>query len=221
MTGTLFLLGIGLLAAAFIGGGLKVSNVVEIPVISTRVGGIGLGAVGLLAIGLGYLTHEWDTQRPSASPPAATASPPAATATSGPTAQPSNATPATSTTAKSTTATPTDPTVLFSGSMTFDNSGLDLDLAPPRHVDDASIVNLTTGELYTSSAVRMAPWDQQQQPDKAACAKQLEQRGSVEVTGLTDGAIVCVRTVRGHIARLTVQATGPSGLVVDGIVWQS
>lgn len=62
MTGTLFVLGIALFAAAFIGGGRKVSNVIEIPVISTRVGGFGLALVGLNAIALGYQLQHWDTR---------------------------------------------------------------------------------------------------------------------------------------------------------------
>lgn len=76
MTGTLFVLGIALLASAFIGGGLRVSNIVDIPVISTRLGGFGLAFAGVISIALGYQFHYWDTPRDHESNSAGVAPPP-------------------------------------------------------------------------------------------------------------------------------------------------
>lgn len=209
MTGTLFVLGIALLAAAFIGGGLKVSNVVEIPVISTRIGGFGLAFVGVAAIALGYQFHYWEIDSSPPAQPALTGSPP-----------PDGSTPVPSSPMETAPAEPPDPSAFYSGTVRLDVTGLDFDLAPPRRVDGSNIQTLTSGELYTSSSTQMAQWDQQGQPGKAACAQQVDERGRNEVTGLTDGSFVCIRTAHGHIGRLDVRSVGSDVLTAHVTVWK-
>lgn len=205
------MLGIALLAAACIGGGLKVSNVVEIPVISTRVGGFGLALVGLIAIALGYQFHYWGIHSDQESTPAIIGSPPTIDYPSTSNALPSSAanpSPASS-----------DPSVFYAGTVRLDFAGLDFDLAPPKRVDGSNVNYFGSGELY-SSQVRIAQWDQQEQPDKAACAQHADKQGDSTVTGLTDGAIVCLRTERGHIGRFDVRSVGSDALTVYATVWK-
>lgn len=217
MTGTLFVLGIALLAAAFIGGGLKVANI-EIPVISTKVGGIGLATAGLLAIGLGYQAHYWDSRNTQQ-----TAATDAAPDQPSPTSQQGGVPPTESVTMPSTqpSSMPTDPSVFYQGTLTFTTPGYDLDLNPPKPVDGETIESLDDGELYTGTeSVLLAEWDQQQTPNKAACGQQINQRGGPEVTDLVVGNVVCVRTAHGHTARLTVDSVGTTGLVMQVTVWK-
>lgn len=219
MTGTLFIFGVALLAAAFIGGGLKVSNVVEIPVISTRVGGFGLALVGVVAIALGYQAHYWEAGSPAVSGHTATGAP--GSGNPPPRGNPPPAATEPPAPAATTPAPPPDPSVFYAGTVRFDSAGLDFDLAPPRRVDEQNIEHLVDGELYTMSDARMAQWDQQQKPDKAACAQHVDREGDVEVTGLTEGAIVCLRTPHGHVGRLEVQSGGSGVLTAYATVWKS
>jgi hypothetical protein len=55
-------LGVSMVVAAFLGGGLAISNVVKIPVVRTREGFVALIIGGLLITGMGYLT--WREQPP-------------------------------------------------------------------------------------------------------------------------------------------------------------
>lgn len=71
MVGVLFVIGIVFVGAALAGGGLRAGNF-EVPVITTRVGAVGLFIVGALAVVLGALLHHWETASPQ---PTATAGP--------------------------------------------------------------------------------------------------------------------------------------------------
>lgn len=182
--------------------------------ISTRVGGFGLALVGLFAIALGYQFHYWDIGPDREAKPAVIASPPIM---DDPATAPSNTLPSN---AANPPAASLDPSIFYAGTVRLDLAGLDFDLAPPKQVNGFNIKQLGPGELYTASNVQMAQWDQQEKPDKAACTQHVDKRGKVEITGLTDGAIVCLRTERGHIGRLDVRSVGSDVLTVYATIWR-
>lgn len=173
----------------------------------------------MVAIALGYQSHYWEAGSPAESGHTATGAP--VSGNPPPRGNPPPAATESPALAGPTPPTPADPSVFYAGTVRLDSAGLDFDLAPPRQVDELNIEHLGAGELYTTSDARMAQWDQQQKPDKAACAQHVDREGDAEVTGLTEGAIVCLRTPRGHVGRLEVQSGGSDVLTVYATVWKN
>lgn len=210
---TLFILGVVFMAAAVVGGRLKALGV-QVSIITTRFGRIGLWLTGVVAIGLGVLAHYWETGWPPASA--------AASASSTPIVEPGG--PSVTTTQG---AHLTDPPVDYQAAVTFSygkvDGALDLDFNPPRRVNGHNINQPISGEpvLGADSDVLLAEWDRQDNPTKQQCADRLAHHGVAQTGLLVTGNVVCVRTAQGRIARLILTSTNNYQIRADATIWKN
>lgn len=192
----MILLGLIFIGAAVIGGRLKVGGI-QIPLITTKRGCLGLFLTGVVAIGLG-VHYE------SPAPIVATGSP--------------------SITAPQ-VRQPIDPSVDYQARVTFSHDkvegSLDLDFSPPRRVNSNNIKQPRPGEpiLGADPNVLLAEWSGQNKPNKQQCIDQLAHHGVAETGPLVAGNIVCVRTAQGRIANLTITSTNSDQIRADATIW--
>jgi hypothetical protein len=163
------------------------------------------------------------------------------------TAPPPETQPATATTEPAATAPATGPPataddagqpVRWSGKLIASTSGLsdavDLDLRPPRSVDDTasegdlSVSRLGGGQADLRKAAlglssSFALWDQAGTPGFTQCVDAALARGVAELADVETGAVLCVRTNKERIARLTVRKIDArQGTVTfDSVIWDN
>ncbi|WP_199511765.1 hypothetical protein [Nucisporomicrobium flavum] len=128
--------------------------------------------------------------------------------------------------------------VRWSGSVVASTGGLsdavDLDARPPRSLDDTaidgdlSIRRIGSGEVNLSDAALgrpafIAPWAGRGTPGFAQCQEAAFAQGVDEVADIELGAVLCMRTNKDRIARLTVRKiSARQGTVTfDSVVWDN
>ncbi|GAA2702125.1 hypothetical protein [Actinoplanes palleronii] len=138
--------------------------------------------------------------------------------------------PATTGTKAPTAAATTKAAEGWSGKIAVQNSAVELDLTPPRVVDNADFggdVNVRFGSSGRIAVTKtafgnsaFARWEGSGTPQLEDCRQAAITE--TEVDKLTTGAVLCVRTTEGRFARLTLKKVAgglPGTATFDAIVW--
>jgi len=117
--------------------------------------------------------------------------------------------PTTSPTEPATSAVPvTVPAVFWSGPLRFRDSispdaGFSFDVTPPRYIEDHSIALFDRG-LSGNDGILLAEWTSNGVPTWTQCSDQVTNEGTDSTGALSDGSVLCGRTLEGRIFRIQV-----------------
>jgi len=117
----------------------------------------------------------------------------------------------------------TPPAVFWSGELRIRDSiesdaGFSFDVTPPRYVEDHSIA-LFDGELGGYDGVLLAEWTSNGVPTWTECGDQVTNEGTDWTGSLSDGSVVCGRTLEGRIFRIEANHFDDADINATVTVW--
>ncbi len=120
---------------------------------------------------------------------------------------------------------PVEPAVFWKGPLHFPNSyGADdsfsFDVSPPRYVDGHSVLlSVGDGHFEADEGILVAEWTSDGVPTWSECADLVTSSGSDITGGLSDGSVVCGRTIEGRIFRIEANHFDGYALFSTVTVW--
>jgi hypothetical protein len=103
--------------------------------------------------------------------------------------------------------------------------GINFDLKPATTSADSptniSFTGTALEDFYVGTTMLISQWTGPGRPTKAQCANTVLTHPSNIVNNVTEGMVICTRTIQGRIGRLTVTSISPdqSTLNVMAVIW--
>jgi len=120
---------------------------------------------------------------------------------------------------------PVQPAVFWEGPVHFPNSyGKDdefsFDVSPPRYVEGHSVLlGVGDGHFEADEGILLAEWTSDSVPTWSECADLVTSDGSDITGGLSDGSVVCGRTIEGRVFRIVANHFDGYALFSTVTVW--